>query len=107
MQSAGPCMRELVPTGAHAAPPASPPQERAAERRLLAAHGAQEARDVHVRLHVLDRSARLAFLPAFHLEYEQGEAFNAHGERVPARYEALISGTGAFVGRAGLFQREI
>lgn len=70
-------------------------QQRAAEQRLLAAHGAQEARDVHVRLHVLDHSARLAFLPAFHLEYEHGEAFNVHGERVPARYEALISGTGA------------
>ncbi|KAL4452672.1 hypothetical protein ABPG75_008334 [Micractinium tetrahymenae] len=68
-------------------------EQRAAEQRLLAAHGAQEARDVHVRLHVLDHSARLAFLPAFHLEYEHGEAFNAHGERVPARYEALISGT--------------
>lgn len=39
--------------------------------------------------------ARLAFLPAFHLEYEHGESFNAHGERVPAQYEAIIAGTGA------------
>lgn len=38
--------------------------------------------------------ACLAFLPAFHLEYEHGESFNAHGERVPARYEAVIAGTG-------------
>lgn len=83
----------------HATP--HPPQQRAAEQRLLAAHGAHEARDVHVRLHVLEHSARLAFLPAFHLQYQHGEAFNAHGERVPARFEALISGTGARQGGWG------
>jgi len=49
---------------------------------------------VHVRIHVLERTARLAFFPAFHLQYEHGEVFNVHDERVPARYEALISGTG-------------
>lgn len=38
--------------------------------------------------------ASLTFLPAYHLEYEHGESFNAHGERVPAKYEAIIAGTG-------------
>lgn len=70
-------------------------QHRAAEERLLVMHGtAVQVRDVHVRLHVLDRRIQLAFLPCFHLEYEHGESFNAHGERVPAWHEAIISGTG-------------
>ncbi|PRW61135.1 domain containing [Chlorella sorokiniana] len=68
-------------------------EQRAAEQRLLASHGAAQVRDVHARLHVLEHSAQLAFLPAFHLEYEHGESFNAHGERVPAQYEAIIAGT--------------
>lgn len=71
-----------------------PPQERAAEARLLSSMCGQSARDVRARLHVSSRSARLAFLPAFHLEYQHGEAFNAHDERIPARYEAIIGGTG-------------
>ena len=69
-------------------------QHRAAEQRLLLTQGAQQVRDVQVRVHVLERRAQLAFFPCFHLEYELGEDFNAHGERIPARYEAIISGTG-------------
>ncbi|KAL4856717.1 Chaperone protein DnaJ [Chlorella vulgaris] len=69
-------------------------EQEAARQRLLAATGAAAARDVRVRLHVLEHRAQLAFLPAFHLTYCHGEALNAHGERVPARYEALIGGTG-------------
>ena len=69
-------------------------QHRAAEQRLLSTQAAQQVRDVQVRVHVLERRAQLAFFPCFHLEYEHGEDFNAHGERIPARYEAIISGTG-------------
>lgn len=73
-------------------------QQEAARQRLLAATGAAAARDVRVRLHVLEHRAQLAFLPAFHLTYCHGEALNAHGERVPARCEALIGGTGEGLG---------
>ena len=74
--------------------PAASLQHRAAEERLLSTQGAQQVRDVQVRVHVLERRAQLAFFPCFHLEYEHGKDFNAHGERIPARYEAIISGTG-------------
>ncbi|PSC74179.1 CHD3-type chromatin-remodeling factor PICKLE isoform B [Micractinium conductrix] len=67
-------------------------EHRSAELRLLQAHSAQRTRDVHVGFQVLEHSARLAFFPAFHLEYAYGETFNVHGERVPARFEALVSG---------------
>eukprot|EP00887_Chlorella_sp_A99_P001330 scaffold14.g1330.t1 len=68
-------------------------QELALARQWLKEqHATSHVRDVRVSLHFSHRAARLAFLPAFHLSYTYGETFNAHGERVPEHFEALISG---------------
>ena len=73
----------------------------AAEQQLLVAHGAGQARDVHVRVRVLDHRSRLAFFPCFRISYELGETMNVHGERTTARYEAFVSGTGKQAGIPG------
>ncbi len=48
-----------------------------------------------MRITVLQRRSRLAFFPAYVVDYAYGEVFNVHGERVPERFQAIISGTGA------------
>lgn len=42
-------------------------------------------------MHIHKRSARLAFFPAYHLEYVHGEKYTpSRADIVPARYDALI-----------------
>ena len=46
-------------------------------------------------MRALRRRARLLFLPAYVADYTFGEAFNAHGERRPQRFQAIVSGMDA------------
>lgn len=68
----------------------------AAEQRLseVTGGGSQHVRDVHVRVTPLARSARLAWLPAYVLDYIHGETFNVHGERKDEEFQAAVSGAG-------------
>ncbi len=43
-------------------------------------------------MRTLRRRARLLYLPAYVADYTFGEAFNAHGERRPQRFQAVVSG---------------
>ena len=47
---------------------------------------------LQIRLKTLRRRARLLFLPAYVADYNFGESFNAHGERRPQRFQAVVSG---------------
>lgn len=48
-----------------------------------------------VRVRTVRRRARLLYLPAYVADYNFGEAFNAHGERRPQRFKAVVSGLDA------------
>lgn len=48
-----------------------------------------------VRVRTVRRRARLLYLPAYVADYKFGEAFNAHGERRPQRFKAIVSGMDA------------
>lgn len=50
--------------------------------------------DTQVRLKALRRRARIVYVPAFVVDYVHGELFNEHGERMPQRFQAVISGFG-------------
>jgi hypothetical protein len=75
--------------------PSLPLQAAAAAELLRTEHAAQEVKDVRVRLTPLSRRARLAYLPAYMIDYVYGETFNVHGERRAARFQAVVSGAGA------------
>ena len=47
---------------------------------------------LQIRLKTLRRRARLLYLPAYVADYKFGEQFNAHGERRPQRFQAVVSG---------------
>ena len=47
---------------------------------------------LQIRLKTLRRRARLIFLPAYVADYNFGKQFNAHGERRPQRFQAVVSG---------------
>jgi hypothetical protein len=48
---------------------------------------------LQVRLTVHRRSVRLAYLPAYHLHYVQGEKYTpSRADIVPAEYDAVIGG---------------
>ena len=47
---------------------------------------------MQIRLKTLRRRARLLFLPAYVADYNFGKQFNAHGERRPQRFQAVVSG---------------
>ncbi|BDA43750.1 probable chaperone protein DnaJ at C-terminar half [Coccomyxa sp. Obi] len=68
--------------------------EEAAEQ-LRRETGAESVRDVKVRVRTVRRRARLLYLPAYVADYKFGEAFNAHGERRPQRFKAVVSGLDA------------
>jgi hypothetical protein len=49
--------------------------------------------NMQVRLTVHKRSVQLAYLPAYHLHYVQGEKYTpSRADIVPAEYDALIGG---------------
>ncbi|WIA41921.1 hypothetical protein OEZ86_009235 [Tetradesmus obliquus] len=55
--------------------------------------GADDVRDLQVRLTVHRRSVRLAYLPAYHLHYVHGEKYTpSRADIVPAEYDAVIGG---------------
>ncbi|KAK9915278.1 hypothetical protein WJX75_007018 [Coccomyxa subellipsoidea] len=68
--------------------------EEAAEQ-LRRETGAESVRNVKVRVRTVRRRARLLYLPAYVADYKFGEAFNAHGERRPQRFKAIVSGMDA------------
>ena len=47
---------------------------------------------LQIRVKTLRRRARLLYLPAYVADYKFGEQFNAHGERRPQRFQAVVSG---------------
>lgn len=48
---------------------------------------------MQLRLTVHSRAARLAFFPAYHLQYVHGEQYTpSRADIVPARYDALVGG---------------
>ena len=47
---------------------------------------------MQIKLRTLRRRARLLYLPAYVADYKFGEQFNAHGERRPQRFQAVVSG---------------
>ncbi len=51
--------------------------------------------NAQVRVRTVRRRARLLYLPAYVADYKFGEAFNAHGERRPQRFKAIVSGLDA------------
>ncbi|KAK9813578.1 hypothetical protein WJX73_008249 [Symbiochloris irregularis] len=67
---------------------------RLAEEVLKQDSSADDVSDVKVRLKTLRRRARLVYVPAFVVDYVHGELFNEHGERMPHRFQAVISGFG-------------
>ncbi|GAB4814711.1 hypothetical protein N2152v2_001757 [Parachlorella kessleri] len=83
-------------------------EELAAEQRLREEHGAQSVRDIHIRVVPLLRQARLAYLPAYVLDYVYGETFNVHGERKAEEFQALVSGAvpGAVAGQRHISSRK-
>ena len=40
------------------------------------------------------RRARVVYLPAYVVDYNFGTRFNQHGERIPERFQAVVSGMG-------------
>lgn len=65
-----------------------------ATEKLLKDPQVAEVRDVKLRITTLRRRARIVYLPAYVVDYNFGSRFNAHGERTPERFQAVISGMG-------------
>lgn len=49
---------------------------------------------LQVRLFPFRRRCRIIYVPAFVVDYVHGELYNEHGERMPQRFQAVISGFG-------------
>lgn len=65
-----------------------------ATEKLLKDPQVAGVRDVKLRITTLRRRARIVYLPAYVVDYNFGSRFNAHGERTPERFQAVISGMG-------------
>ena len=65
-----------------------------ATEKLLKDPQVAGVRDVKLRITTLRRRARVVYLPAYVVDYNFGSRFNAHGERTPERFQAVISGMG-------------
>jgi hypothetical protein len=57
--------------------------------------GVDEVGDLKLQVTPMRRRARLVFFPYYVFDYEYGDHFNVHGERVPLSFQAAISGFGA------------
>ncbi len=68
-----------------------------ATEKLLKDPQVAGVRDVKLRITTLRRRARIVYLPAYVVDYNFGSRFNAHGERTPERFQAVISGMGELV----------
>ena len=53
-------------------------------------------RDVKLHITTLRRRARIVYLPAYVVDYNFGTRFNQHGERIPEKFQAVVSGMGEF-----------
>ena len=65
-----------------------------ATEKLLKNPQVAGVRDVKLRITTLRRRARVVYLPAYVVDYNFGSRYNAHGERTPERFQAVISGMG-------------
>ncbi len=73
-----------------------------ATEKLLKDPQVAGVRDVKLRITTLRRRARIVYLPAYVVDYNFGSRFNAHGERTPERFQAVISGMGELLCCAAL-----
>lgn len=51
-------------------------------------------RDIKLGITTLRRRARIVYLPAYVADYNFGMRFNQHGERIPEKFQAVVSGMG-------------